>query len=154
MTARVKTLVSATAPAGKGSASVSGTNVTFNPGGDFDHLAAGATETVVVSYVVRDENNATSTSTLTITGTGTNDAPVAVADTGATTENANVTVNVRGNDTDVDDGATLTLVSAGQGGTPLDVPSYAPAISPDGRFVAFVGGRDNLVRDLTAQVTT
>ena len=84
----------------------------FDPGTDFDHLAAGVTETVVVSYTMTDDHGASSSSTLTITVTGTNDTPVAVADTGSTTENLALTVDVLANDTDADDGAVFTLASA------------------------------------------
>ncbi|MEA3002846.1 MAG: hypothetical protein QOH81_1634 [Sphingomonadales bacterium] len=108
----VLSLVSAAAPSGKGSATIVGNQVRFNPGTDFDHLAAGATETVVLSYTMQDEHGATSSSTVTVTVTGTNDAPVAHADTAATTENAPVTVDVLANDTDVDDGALLTVTAA------------------------------------------
>jgi hypothetical protein len=52
--------------------------VQFNPGTDFDHLAAGATAGRRVTYTMQDEHGATSTSTLTVTVTGTNDAPVAM----------------------------------------------------------------------------
>ena len=119
----VLSLVSASGPAGKGTVGTSGNNVTFDPGTSFDHLAAGATETVVINYTMQDEHGATSSSTLTVTVTGTNDAPVANADVATTSENAPVTINVLANDTDVDDGATLSLVSAsvapGQGSVSL-----------------------------------
>ena len=87
----------------------SGNNITFNPGSDFNFLADGETATVVIDYVVIDDNGGSDNSTLTITVTGTNDGPVAVADTDATTENASVTTDVIANDTDVDATDTLTL---------------------------------------------
>jgi len=108
----VLSLVSASAPAGQGSVSLSGGNVVFNPGTDFDHLAAGATQTVVLTYTMQDEYGAQSSSTVTVTVTGTNDAPVATADTATTSENAAVTVAVLANDHDVDDGAVLTVTAA------------------------------------------
>ncbi|MFL6858718.1 MAG: Ig-like domain-containing protein, partial [Allosphingosinicella sp.] len=108
----VLSLVSASGPAGKGSVGTAGNNVTFNPGTDFDHLAAGATETVVISYTMQDEHGATSSSTLTVTVTGTNDAPVAHADTATTDENTAISVAVLANDTDADDGAVLTVTAA------------------------------------------
>jgi VCBS repeat-containing protein len=108
----ILSLLSAAAPSGKGMATIVGNQVQFSPGTDFDHLAQGATETVVVNYTMQDEHGATSSSTLTITVTGTNDAPVAVADTASTTENAPVTVDVLANDHDVDDGAVLTVTAA------------------------------------------
>ncbi|RYY25477.1 MAG: tandem-95 repeat protein [Sphingomonadales bacterium] len=118
----VFTLTSATAPSGKGVATVVGNSLVFNPGTDFDHLALGAAEVVTVSYTMRDDQGAESVSTLTVTITGTNDAPVAVADVAATTENASITVNVLANDTDLDDNAVFTLVSAS---APLGAASVA-----------------------------
>lgn len=108
----VKSLVSVSAPPGKGSASIVGGQVQFNPGTAFDHLAQGATETVVLNYTMQDQYGATSSSTVTVTVTGTNDAPVANADVATTGENSPVTVNVLANDTDVDDGATRTVTAA------------------------------------------
>ena len=107
----VFTLLSATAPAGKGIASVVANQLRFNPGTDFDHLAKDAVEVVVVSYTMKDEHGATSIATLTLTVTGTNDGPVAVADTGNAGENQAKAFDVVGNDTDVDDGAVLSLLS-------------------------------------------
>ena len=54
------TLASATAPAGKGSATIVANQLVFDPGADFDHLAAGVTETVVVSYTMTDDHGASS----------------------------------------------------------------------------------------------
>src|SRR6185295_19100543 len=55
---------------------------TFDPSNAaYQHLAAGATQSVVAGYAVTDEHGASSTATLTITVTGTNDGPIAVADT-------------------------------------------------------------------------
>ncbi len=108
----VKTLVSASAPAGKGSASIVGNQVQFNPGTAFDRLQVGDSETVVLSYVMTDEHGATATSTITVTVTGTNDGPVAHADARTTSENSAVVVNVLANDVDVDHDAVLTVVAA------------------------------------------
>ncbi|WP_448679534.1 retention module-containing protein [Pseudomonas nicosulfuronedens] len=61
----------------------------FNPGTAFDHLAAGAQETVTFTYQAKDNNGALSDpQTVTITVTGTNDAPVAYADSQTTEENS------------------------------------------------------------------
>ncbi|MCG8909931.1 retention module-containing protein, partial [Pseudomonas sp. DP-17] len=60
----------------------------FNPGTAFDHLAAGAQETVTFTYQAKDNNGALSDpQTVSITVTGTNDAPVAYADSATTEEN-------------------------------------------------------------------
>ncbi|MGO4369169.1 Ig-like domain-containing protein, partial [Pseudomonas sp. PAB10] len=106
------TLNSASAPASKGTASVVGNQLVFNPGSDFDHLAQGAVEHVTLNYQMQDEHGALSSSTVGVTITGTNDAPVAVADTAAGTENQTLTINVLANDTDADDGHLFTLNSA------------------------------------------
>jgi Tol biopolymer transport system component len=37
-----------------------------------------------------------------------------------------------------------SLVSRGAGGRPADGPSHSPVLSPDGRYVAFASGADNL----------
>jgi VCBS repeat-containing protein len=108
----VKTLVAVSAPAGKGTASIVGNQVQFNPGTAFDHLALGATEVVVLNYTMTDEHGATSSSTINVTITGTNDGPVANPDVAGTGENSPVTVNVLANDTDVDDGSVLTVTAA------------------------------------------
>ncbi len=108
----VLTVTAASAPPGKGSASVVGNQVKFDPGTAFDDLAAGVNEVVVVSYTIEDEHGAISSSTVNITVTGTNDGPVANADTATTGENSVVTVDVLANDTDADDGAVLTVIAA------------------------------------------
>ena len=131
----VLTVTAASAPPGKGTASIVGNQVQFDPGSDFDHLAAGATEVVVVNYTMSDEHGATSSSTLTITVTGTNDAPVANPDTASTGENAIVTVDVLANDTDADDGAVVTLVSA-------SAPSGQGTAAVVGNQVEFDPGTD------------
>ena len=132
----VKTLVAVSAPAGKGSASIVSNQILFDPGADFDHLASGVTEAVMLSYTVRDEHGASSSSTVTITITGTNDGPVANADSAATTENASVTVDVVANDTDVDDGAVLsvTAASAPAGKGSASIVANRVVFNPGGDF--------------------
>ena len=86
----------------------------FNPDGDFDDLAAGASATTSIAYTVSDPGGATDTATLTVTVTRPNRAPVATPDQGATTENAiinvanDATADLLLNDTDPD-GDTLTI---------------------------------------------
>jgi VCBS repeat-containing protein len=108
----VLTVTAASAPAGKGTATVVDNQVQYDPGTGFNHLAQGASEVVVVSYSIADEHGATSSSTASVTVTGTNDGPVANPDTAAGTENQVLTINALANDTDVDDGAVKSLVSA------------------------------------------
>ncbi|BAY61023.1 putative outer membrane adhesin [Calothrix brevissima NIES-22] len=74
----------------------------------YQHLAQGATQTIVGSYTVQDDFYKTSTAPLTVTFTGVNDAPVAVADTARGLPNTIIEGSVATNDSDVDDGAILT----------------------------------------------
>ncbi|BAQ62886.1 alkaline phosphatase [Geminocystis sp. NIES-3708] len=74
----------------------------------YQHLAQGATKTIVGSYTVQDDFYKTGTAPLTVTFTGVNDAPVAVADTNSGLTNTIIEGSVATNDSDVDDGAILT----------------------------------------------
>ncbi|AQR74218.1 S-layer family protein [Sphingomonas sp. LM7] len=131
----VLTVTGASAPSGQGTASVVGNQVQFAPGGDFDHLAVGATQVVTVSYAITDQFGATAASTIAITVTGTNDGPVATPDTAVTTENATILVNVLANDSDADDGAVLTVTGA-------SAPSGQGTASVVGNQVQFSPGGD------------
>jgi VCBS repeat-containing protein len=80
----------------------------FDPtNGAYDHLAAGATQDVVVHFKANDGLADSNVQTLTITVTGTNDAPVANVKADAATEGG---ATIHGNvvATDVDDGTTLS----------------------------------------------
>jgi VCBS repeat-containing protein len=119
----VLTVTAASAPAGQGSATIVGNQVRYDPGSDFDHLAAGQTAAVLLTYTISDEFGATATSTVSITVTGTNDGPVANPDSATTAENTAILIDVLANDSDPDGGATLTVVAAsapaGQGSATL-----------------------------------
>src|SRR5204863_2164373 len=91
---RVLTLMSAAAPDGKGTATIDGNSVVFNPGTAFDHLAQDASETVRVAYTIQDEHGSSSSSLVDVTVTGENDAPAAVADTAAIGENQPLGIEV------------------------------------------------------------
>lgn len=108
----VLSVTGASAPAGQGTATVVANQVQFSPGSDFDHLALGATASVVISYTIADQFGAASASTVTVTVTGTNDGPVATPDAATTSENAAILIDVLANDSDADDGAVLTVTSA------------------------------------------
>ena len=90
----------------------------FNPGADFDSLAAGATRQVSFTYTATDNNGAASSpATVTITVTGTNDVPVAsAASASATEDGALVSGSVAA--TDADSGETATLAYAPTGAAP------------------------------------
>ncbi|HEX9946807.1 MAG TPA: VCBS domain-containing protein, partial [Allosphingosinicella sp.] len=106
-----------------------------DPGTDFDHLAQGASEVVVLGYTMKDEHGATSSSSITVTITGTNDGPVANADSAATGENSPVSIAVLGNDSDADDGAVLTVTGA-------SAPAGQGSVSVVGNQILFDPGGD------------
>jgi VCBS repeat-containing protein len=103
----VLSLVSASAPSGKGTASIVAGAVQFDPGTAFDHLAAGATEQVTVTYTMQDEHGAQSSSTAVITITGTNDGPISSNGSGSTSEDTPLTSSLPAA-SDVDDGDSVT----------------------------------------------
>ena len=78
----------------------------------YNHLAAGATQEVVLSFKANDGNADSATQTLTITVTGTNDAPVAQVATNTATEGGSL-VNGQLTGTDADDSTTLSFSAVG-----------------------------------------
>lgn len=125
----ILTLTAAQAPASRGTAAVVDNRLAFAPGTDFDHLKAGATEVVIVSYAIRDEHGATATASVTITVTGTNDGPVVTSSAAAARGNVIAaghaddgavlagTPSATGalTSTDIDDGATATWSGTANG---------------------------------------
>ena len=72
-------VIDAQLPVGIGGAvSIVDDEVVFDPGADFDFLAAGEQTTVEITYTIQDTEGGTDTSTATVTITGSNDGPVAV----------------------------------------------------------------------------
>src|SRR5438477_521625 len=89
------TLLSGSAPSNSGSVSVIDNKLVFNPGTDFDHLAAGATQQITLHYVMEDEFHAqplnTGSEIVTLTITGVNDpASISGNSAGNVTKDANV----------------------------------------------------------------
>ncbi|MFV3369609.1 retention module-containing protein [Pseudomonas sp. NY15435] len=74
---------------------------------EYQHLKAGATQTIQVPFTVTDEHGATSSSSLTITITGTNDAPIANAASASVTEDKLSIGKLTASD--IDDGAKLSF---------------------------------------------
>src|SRR5206468_3110871 len=70
----------------------------------YQHLAAGATQDVVVNYTVTDEHGATDTATLTITLTFPTRRSSDLDDAQSGAEDTSITGSVATNDSDVDDG--------------------------------------------------
>ena len=104
----------------KGSVTIDGDNIIYNPNGQFESLNAGDTATDTFTYTVNDGNGLTDTATVTVTINGvdeviTNQPPVANNDTATTNQNQAVTISVTdllANDTDVE-GDTLSITSVG-----------------------------------------
>lgn len=87
---------------GLGSVSISGNQVHWDPGTDYDYLAVGESALVVIDYDMSDNNGGTDSAQLFITVDGVNDDPVANDDVATTDEDMPVDINVLANDTDVD----------------------------------------------------
>lgn len=92
--------------ADEGSASISGTTLTFDPGAAFQDLASGATRTVEVEIQATDSHGATSTiETVEIEVTGVNDRPVVsgpVVAGSVTEDDAPVAIDLLANSSDPD----------------------------------------------------
>jgi VCBS repeat-containing protein len=88
-----------------GRVTINGTNLIYNPNGEFDYLKAGHTATDSFSYTLSDGQGGTDTGSVTITVTGVNDNPVAVDDLLNTTANQLLTItepDLLLNDNDID----------------------------------------------------
>lgn len=101
---------SVSVPGGKGSVSVVNGDIEFNPGTDFDGLAVGITEDVIISYTVSDGDKADGGS-VTVTITGVNDAPDTMDDSDEILNTETSTVDVMANDSDPE-GDSFTLTDA------------------------------------------
>ncbi|MBB3232166.1 Ig-like domain-containing protein [Halomonas stenophila] len=114
-----------TAP-GEGSASISGSTLTFDPGSDFQDLAEGETREVVIGVTATDAHGATATNDVTVTVTGKNDAPVAIDSLVATNQDREASGSLTAFDPDNGDPLTFTLETGPAKG--------AVAIEADGSF--------------------
>jgi len=114
-----------------GSVVNNGTNVTFNPGTDFQDLAAGESATVTFTYTT--DTGATENVTVTINGV--NDGPDAIDDARATDQNTALTINAIGNDTDADTSDVLLI-------TGVDQPSLGTAAINGSNQIVFDPGND------------
>ncbi len=77
-----------------GSASISGSTFTFDPGRDFLSLAAGETATTSFTVEATDSHGATATNTVEVTVNGVNDGPVFVPSSAFDTVNAEAEVRL------------------------------------------------------------
>ena len=91
-----------------------GTDVTYDPNGQFDALEDGETDTDTFAYTVSDGHGGTDTATVTVTVTGvtTDVSPTAIADAVTVGEDSGANaIDVLANDTDPD-GGPMTISSA------------------------------------------
>jgi len=87
---------------------------TYDPNGQFGHLAAGEAATDTFTYTIRDSEGGSAAATVTVTVHGVNDPPVANDDTGATDEDTPLSVSAPGvlaNDSDPEASDTLGVVA-------------------------------------------
>ena len=94
-----------------GTVTTDGTNITYDPNGQFESLAVGQSVNETFTYSIRDGGDV-STADFTVTVNGENDAPVTVADSNTTDEDNSVAGDVTANDTDIDQGDVLHLAVA------------------------------------------
>ncbi len=121
-------------PAGKGTVSTDGTNVTFNPGSDFQHLADGQSEVVTFTYDATTPDGDTVTETVTITVNGVNDPTTVGGNTsGSNDEDAGaITGTLTASDPEgLTDGTYFTVTGAAANGSASINPatgdwSYTP----------------------------
>ncbi|MDF1756058.1 MAG: Ig-like domain-containing protein, partial [Verrucomicrobiales bacterium] len=99
---------------GVGTTSFTGSDVSFDPGTDFNSLGAGESATVSFTYEISDDHGATDVATVTVTVNGTNDGPDAIDDSFSTTEDASVVVTTLSNDSDPDQNDVLTITGVSQ----------------------------------------
>ncbi len=126
-----------------GSVINNGTNVTYDPNGQFESLAVGETATDTFSYTASDGNGGFSTASVTVTITGSNDGPTAVADVGAADEDGPaVAINVLSNDTDPDTSDVLTVSAVNTAGTLGSVINNGTNVTydPNGQFESLAVG--------------
>ena len=132
----------------------------FDPNGDFEGVATGATVTTTITYTIDDIVDGQSTATVTVTVTGVNDVPIAQGDAFTTDEATAVAGNVladngAGVDSDPEGGAfTVSLVNGSGANVGLAIAGSAGGLftiladgtfsfDPDGDFDALNTGDSN-----------
>ncbi|SFJ37360.1 Ig-like domain-containing protein [Jannaschia pohangensis] len=157
---------------GEGTATITGTTLTFDPGTDFQDLAAGQTREVTVEIQATDAQGATSSvETVTVTVTGTNDGPVFTGfdATPSVLENTTAVTTLTGDDPDATDEITFAIsggadaalfeVDASSGELRfVDAPDFEIPTDADGDNaydvqVSVSDGAETVTRDMTVTVT-
>ncbi|MGB3406701.1 MAG: Ig-like domain-containing protein, partial [Jannaschia sp.] len=140
---------------GEGSASISGTTLTFDPGADFQDLAAGETRDVTIQIQATDDRSATSTiEDVVVTVTGANDAPSLTGATMAASEDGasvDLALAPLGDDADGEnDGTSLTyavVTQPGEGSAAISGTTLT--FDPGADFQDLAAGE---TRDVTIQI--
>ncbi|MGH6920339.1 MAG: Ig-like domain-containing protein, partial [Geminicoccaceae bacterium] len=119
----------------------------YDPNGEFEHLAVGETATESFTYEMFDNNSGFDVATGVITINGVNDIPVANADTATTDEDSPVTVDVVANDTDVDlsDDLFVSNIVSGPSNGMVTVAGDVIIYTPNLNF----SGTDSLVYEVS-----
>jgi len=127
-----------------GSVTNNGSDVTYDPNGQFESLAAGVTTTDTFEYTLADGQGGADTATVTVTVTGINDAPVALDDSGSTDKDTSfTTANVLTNDSDPDGPSALSVTGFDTTGTLGQVTNNGDGTfdyNPNGQFDSLSGG--------------
>jgi VCBS repeat-containing protein len=121
----------------------------YNPGSDFDDLAAGESRDVTFDYSVDDGNGGTTTETVTITVNGTNDGPVAEAATASTDEDNAVSGTLTATDAE-GDALTFSLETAPTEGSVTVNADGSYDFDPGSDFDDLAAGES---RDVTFEYT-
>jgi len=124
----------------EGSATIEGTTLTFNPGENFQDLAAGESRDVTVEVSAKDAELASVPADITITVEGVNDAPDTNAASGSGAEDGGaITVALSG--TDVDDGvAGFRIATMPEGGKLYSDAGLSQEIGAGTTVPAIAGG--------------
>ncbi|MFB9149376.1 FecR domain-containing protein, partial [Roseovarius ramblicola] len=105
----------------EGTASISGTTLSFAPGAAFQDLAQGETRDVTIGITATDAHGDTATNDVTVTVTGTNDGPALAADTLAAVEDGpSVDVDLATLGADIDSDNTGTTLGYAITGDPAE----------------------------------
>lgn len=110
------TITDVSVPAGKGSVSIVGGNVIYDPRTDLNYLAQGTSEVVTIQYTVTNDINLSSSSTISVTVNGAYDLPQAIDDSKHTRPGVSTDIAVLANDL-TDQGTPLHVSALNTAGT-------------------------------------
>ncbi|MEM7211851.1 MAG: Ig-like domain-containing protein [Pseudomonadota bacterium] len=145
--------ISSVDPAVRGTASIVGGQVQFDPGTDFDFLGVGESTTETLTYTITDGNGATDSATVTVTVNGANDDPTGVDDTGDVTVGNTVSIDVLANDTDPDTNDVLVIDSVDPAGRGTASVVGGEILFDPGTDFDFLGFGDTATETLTYTVS-